>query len=73
MAAQDDSRVDHLSFYDHYGFAVYSPGSERAEEDCRNHEYKYVSDKLTKPLKLKLVYVYRQFVLAMDNYLLKLC
>ena len=64
MAAQvDDSRVDHLSFYDHYGFAVYNPGSELAEEDCRNHEYKYVSDNLTKHLKLKLVYVYRLFAL----------
>lgn len=45
MATQgDDSPVEQLSFYDHYGFAVYNPGSELAEEDCRNHEYKYASD-----------------------------
>lgn len=40
-AAEDESRVGHLSFYDHYGFAVYNLGSELAEDDCRNHEYKY--------------------------------
>lgn len=45
MATQgDDSPVEQLSFYDQYGFAVYNPGSELAEEDCRNHEYKYASD-----------------------------
>lgn len=45
MATQgDDSPVEQLSFYDHYGFAVYNPGSELAEEDCRNHEYKINSD-----------------------------
>lgn len=40
MAAADDARVSQVSFYDRYGFAVYNPGSEFAEEDCRTHEYK---------------------------------
>jgi len=43
-APEDDSRVFQLSSYDHYGFAVYKPGSELAEEDCRNHNYKINSD-----------------------------
>lgn len=29
-----------VSFYDRYGFAVYSPDSEFADDDCRTHEYK---------------------------------
>ena len=33
-------RVGDVSFYDRYGFAVYNPESEFAEEDCRTHEYK---------------------------------
>lgn len=39
MAAdsQDGLCVGHVSFYDRYGFAVYNPGSELAEEDCNNH------------------------------------
>ncbi|KAL9955236.1 hypothetical protein ACROYT_G036529 [Oculina patagonica] len=42
--ATDDVRVGHVSFYDRYGFAVYNPGSEFAEEDCRTHEYSKPSD-----------------------------
>ena len=33
-------RVGDVSFYDRYGFAVYNPDSDFAEEDCRTHEYK---------------------------------
>ncbi|KAJ7350203.1 hypothetical protein OS493_037783 [Desmophyllum pertusum] len=44
MAAADGARVSLVSFYDRYGFAVYNPGSEFAEEDCRTHEYKKHSD-----------------------------
>lgn len=40
MAAVDETRVPHVSFYDRYGFAVYNPGSEFAEEDSRIHEYR---------------------------------
>ncbi len=40
VATADDVRVGHVSFYDRYGFAVYNPGSEFAEEDCRTHEYR---------------------------------
>ena len=40
MADDDDSLSNRLSFYDHYGFAVYNAGSVFAEEDCRNHDYK---------------------------------
>ena len=38
--AEDLVRVGGVSFYDRYGFAVYSPDSEYAEEDYRTHEYK---------------------------------
>ncbi|XP_073245989.1 uncharacterized protein [Porites lutea] len=47
MAAKEDggeSRIGDLSFYDPYGFAVYKPGSELADEDCRSHEYSFNSD-----------------------------
>lgn len=37
-------RVGDVSFYDRYGFAVYNPESEFAEEDCRTHEYNKQSD-----------------------------
>lgn len=49
MADDDDSLSNRLSFYDHYGFAVYNAGSVFAEEDCRNHDYKMNSaDKSSK-------------------------
>ena len=43
MAAKEDGnelRIGDLSFYDPYGFAVYKPDSELADEDCRSHEYR---------------------------------
>jgi len=41
----DEDLVRVVSFYDRYGFAVYSPDSEFADEDCRTHEYNTQSDK----------------------------
>ena len=35
-----DLPSNHLSSYDHYGFAVYKQGSLLAEEDNRSHDYK---------------------------------
>ena len=45
----DGVRVGNMSFYDRYGFAVYNPGSEFAEEDCRIHEYRYDSGNVCMP------------------------
>jgi len=36
---EGDLPSNHLSSYDHYGFAVYKQGSLLAEEDSRNHDY----------------------------------
>jgi hypothetical protein len=40
MSLEEDSTVDKILQFDEFGFAVFKPGTNNAEDDERCHQYK---------------------------------